>query len=159
LIVAMQSYDHGTFLIVLDCNDLNRAADFWCAALGYDRPDPPSGAYLQLVAEERGGVELLLQRTPDPKVSKNRLHLDLRTPDLGSEVQRLADLGATILTSAPLIEYDWRLARPRRPRRQRVLRPSTTRRVPLAGSNRPSRIADTAVEVWTVHICVRQQPV
>src|SRR3712207_3379021 len=52
----MQTYDHGTFLIVLDCADLDRSANFWCPALGYDRPYPQSGPYLQLVAEARGGV-------------------------------------------------------------------------------------------------------
>ena len=85
----MQTYEHGTFLIVLDCDDLDRAANFWCDALGYDRPYPQSGPYVQLVALDRGGVELLLQQTADPKTSKNRLHLDLRTPDLDAEVHRL----------------------------------------------------------------------
>ena len=66
----MQTYDHGTFLIVLDCDDLERAANFWCDALGYDMPYPQSGPYLQLVAEHRGGVELLLQQTPDPKLPR-----------------------------------------------------------------------------------------
>ena len=42
----MQTYDHGTFLIVLDCADLARAADFWCPALGYDRPHPPSPGHI-----------------------------------------------------------------------------------------------------------------
>jgi len=104
----MQTYEHGTFLIVLDCNDLDRAAEFWCEALGYDRPYPQSGPYVQLVALNRGGVELLLQQTTDAKTSKNRLHLDLRTPDLDAEVSRLTELGATVITDVPLIEHDWR---------------------------------------------------
>lgn len=103
----MQTYDHGTFLIVLDCADLNRSADFWCPALGYDRPHPQSGPYLQLVAEARGGVELLLQQVPETKTVKNRMHLDLRTPDLDTEVARLTALGATVVTDAALIEHDW----------------------------------------------------
>src|SRR3712207_5112427 len=90
----MQTYDHGTFLIVLDCADLDRSANFWCPALGYDRPYPQSGPYLQLVAEARGGVELLLQQVPETKSGKNRLHLDLRTPDLNAEITRLMRLGA-----------------------------------------------------------------
>lgn len=103
----MQTYDHGTFLIVLDCQDLDRAANFWCAALGYDAPFPQSGPYLQLVAEQRGGVELLLQQTTDPKHDKNRMHLDLRTPDLDTEVARLVQLGAHVETEKPFIEHDW----------------------------------------------------
>lgn len=104
----MQTYDHGTFLIVLDCVDLERAADFWCATLGYDRPYPRSGPYLQLEATQRGGVELLLQQVPETKTRKNRLHLDLRTPNLDLEVQRLTDLGAVVLSTTPLVEHDWK---------------------------------------------------
>jgi len=44
----------------------------------------------------------------DPKVAKNRLHLDLRTADLDAEVQRALDTGATLVTAAPIEEYGWR---------------------------------------------------
>lgn len=66
----MQTYDHGTFLIVVDCADLDRAADFWSAALGYQRPYPHSGPYLQLEATRRGGVELLLQQVSEVKTTR-----------------------------------------------------------------------------------------
>jgi Glyoxalase-like domain len=42
------------------------------------------------------------------KYSKNRLHLDLRTRDLGPEMQRLLGLGATLLTGQPVSEAGWR---------------------------------------------------
>lgn len=36
-------------------------------------------------------------RVPEPKTAKNRLHFDLRAPgDMGAEVRRLEDLGATV---------------------------------------------------------------
>jgi predicted enzyme related to lactoylglutathione lyase len=44
---------------------------------------------------------------PDVKRQKNRLHLDLRTPDLETEVRRVLDLGATLLTSQPVAEDGW----------------------------------------------------
>ena len=50
---------------------------------------------------------MLLQRVPDVKRQKNRLHLDLRTPDLEAEVGRVAGLGATLLTSEPVTEDGW----------------------------------------------------
>ncbi len=43
----MQSYPHGTVVIVLDCADLDRSANFWCQALGYQRPHPASARYLR----------------------------------------------------------------------------------------------------------------
>jgi hypothetical protein len=103
----MQTYPHGTLVIVLDCHDLERSATFWCEALGYQQPFPRSGPYLQLVPGTDRGTELLLQQVLDAKTSKNRMHLDLRTPDLTSEVTRLVEAGATQLTTAHLVEHDW----------------------------------------------------
>ena len=51
---------------------------------------------------------MLLQRVPDVKRQKNRLHLDLRTLDLEAETARVLDLGATLLTSQPVLEDGWR---------------------------------------------------
>ena len=50
----------------------------------------------------------MLQRVPDVKRQKNRLHLDLRTPDLEAEIARVVDLGAALLTSQPNLEDGWR---------------------------------------------------
>lgn len=50
----------------------------------------------------------MLQRVPDKKRDKNRVHLDLRTPDLESEVTRVMVLGAVQLTEQPLEEFGWR---------------------------------------------------
>lgn len=103
----MQTYPHGTVVIVLDCHDLERSAAFWCEALGYRRPFPQSWPYLSLVSGTDRGAELLLQQVPETKHSKNRMHLDLRTPDLTAEVNRLIQAGATQLTKIPLVEHDW----------------------------------------------------
>ncbi|MBA8793949.1 putative enzyme related to lactoylglutathione lyase [Friedmanniella endophytica] len=104
----MQTYDHGSVVLVLDCADLERAAAFWCAALGYRTPVPAVDPYLQLVPGAHGGLDVLLQRTTDVKHEKNWMHLDLRTPDLETETARLVDLGATLLTAEPVIEDGWR---------------------------------------------------
>jgi hypothetical protein len=40
-------------------------------------------------------IRVLLQRTDDEKVSKERMHLDLETDHVEAEVQRLEALGAT----------------------------------------------------------------
>lgn len=102
----MHSYPHGTLVIVVDCADIDRAADFWAGVLGYHRPHARSGVYLMLIPPG-GGVEILLQQVNDTKTSKNRLHVDLRTPDLDAEVRRVVALGATIITDQPLVEHDW----------------------------------------------------
>jgi len=101
-----QSYPNGELVIVVDCSDLERSARFWCGVLGYTA-SPTSGLYRTLTPESGVGIEVLLQRVPDVKGQKNRLHLDLRTPDLDAEVRRVLDLGATLLTSEPVTEDGW----------------------------------------------------
>ena len=101
-----QPYPNGELVIVVDCSDLERSARFWCGVLGYT-DSPPSGLYRALAPESGVGIDVLLQRVPDVKGQKNRLHLDLRTPDLDAEVRRVLDLGATLLTSEPVTEDGW----------------------------------------------------
>jgi len=102
-----QPYPHGELLIVIDCADLDRSAAFWSAVLGYTASPAATGPYRSLEPESGAGIDVLLQRVPDVKGQKNRLHLDLRTPDLVDEVRRVLDLGATLLTSEPVTEDGW----------------------------------------------------
>src|SRR4051794_24155201 len=90
-------------VIVLDCADLDRSAAFWSGALGYAGPPAGTpGPYRQLLPADGDGPELLLQQVPEPKTGKNRLHLDLRVPDLEDEVARLIALGARHTTGTPV---------------------------------------------------------
>ena len=89
-----QSYLRGHLVVVIDCGDLDRSAQFWASVLGYARDGPPGGPYQGLVPADGRGIEILLQRVPEGKSGKNRLHLDLRTVDLDAEVQRVVALGA-----------------------------------------------------------------
>lgn len=101
-------YRHGELVIVLDCADLDRSADFWTAVLGYVPDVTASATYRALIPSGGDGIEILLQRVPEVKAQKNRLRLDLRTADLQREVQRVMDLGATVLTDEPVAEEGWR---------------------------------------------------
>ena len=95
--------------VVLDCADLARAADFWCAALGYVAlpKEAGSGPYRTLLPADGNGIELLLQEVPDAKAGKNRMHFDLRVLDLEAEVARLLALGARQVTNEPLSNNGW----------------------------------------------------
>jgi len=103
-----QAYPNGELVVVLDCADLDRSARFWTAVLGYTVGLASSGPYRQLTSLTGAGIEILLQRVDDIKRQKNRLHLDLRTRDLETEVGRVLGLGATLLTSEPIVEDGWR---------------------------------------------------
>ena len=108
-----QPYPNGELVIVIDCSDLDRSARFWSGVLGYTagrRGRHQRGRqhrYRGLQPESGAGIDVLLQRVPDVKRQKNRLHLDLRTPDLEAEVGRVLGLGATLLTSEPVTEDGW----------------------------------------------------
>jgi catechol 2,3-dioxygenase-like lactoylglutathione lyase family enzyme len=103
-----QQYLGGEMVLVIDCSDLERSAAFWCEALGYQRDGPPVGQYLGLLPMQGAGLQLLLQRVEDPKPAKNRVHLDLRTRELGSEVARIRAAGGVLVTEAPMAEFGFR---------------------------------------------------
>lgn len=98
------SYLRGELVVVIDCSDLGRSGDFWTSVLGYVRERPGSDRYQTLLPADGEGAEILLQRVPERKQGKNRLHLDLRTRDLEAEVERITGLGAAVLTAEPLTE-------------------------------------------------------
>src|SRR5215469_6561350 len=94
-----QPYPGGHLVLVIDCGDLDRSARFWTSALGYASEEQAGQRYQSLVPAGGQGIEILLQRVPEVKKEKTRLHLDLRTTDLDPEVERVVALGARRLTS------------------------------------------------------------
>ena len=100
-------YQHGHLVVVVAGPALGRAGPVGAAALGYADQGHAGETYRSVLPDDGPGVEILLQRTGDPKQGKNRLHLDLRTRDLEAEVSRVLELGATRLTQDPVEEHGW----------------------------------------------------
>jgi predicted enzyme related to lactoylglutathione lyase len=88
--------------LVLDCADAERLAGFWSEALGYRRRGA-AGAYVALAPVEGPGPPLILQQVAEPRVGKNRMHLDVKADDIEAEAARLVALGAT-RTRAEVVE-------------------------------------------------------
>lgn len=82
-----------TFGLVIDCLDPVALASFWGPALHYEMLGE-AGNYALLVPTTAGAPKLLLQRVPETKSVKNRMHLDIETADIESEAARLEALGA-----------------------------------------------------------------
>lgn len=83
--------------VVVDCDDLDRGTAFWGAALDATEEPVSAGSrnvYRKLRLPD-SEIRLLLQHTTDEKASKERMHLDLETDDVESEVRRLEALGAS----------------------------------------------------------------
>jgi len=83
----------ATIGLVLDCADPEALAAFWADALGMQRRGA-AGNYVMLTSPSGGLPKLLLQRVSEPKAAKNRMHLDIDTPDVDGEVERLERIGA-----------------------------------------------------------------
>ena len=84
--------------LVLDARDPEALAPFWAAALHYKLLGG-AGSYVMLAPDGQPGPNLLLQRVPEDKAGKNRMHLDIHTPDVEGEASRLEGLGARRLES------------------------------------------------------------
>jgi predicted enzyme related to lactoylglutathione lyase len=79
---------------IIDCNtdDLDVATRFWAEALGFEAetdPDPDEASYRYLETGP-GGMHIEVQKVDHP----SRLHLDIETDNIQSEVRRLEKLGA-----------------------------------------------------------------
>lgn len=79
----------------IDCRDPATLAHFWSVALGYRIGDGDGDPYLDLLPPEATDAPVVfLQRVPEAKQTKNRLHLDLYVDEPEATVERLENLGA-----------------------------------------------------------------
>ncbi|MFT7835137.1 VOC family protein [Saccharothrix sp. BKS2] len=84
--------------ITFDCRDAYELAGFWSLVTGRPRADDDHPGDPEVYIELPSGPGLLFIQVPDPKVVKNRVHLDLRpgtTRD--AEVERLLEVGARLV--------------------------------------------------------------
>jgi hypothetical protein len=82
-------------MVTLDCHDPRQLAEFWTRALDLTVVVDVE-EFLMLAPAHADGVKLGLQWVPEPRTAKNRMHLDLGTPDRAGEVARLTAMGATV---------------------------------------------------------------
>jgi hypothetical protein len=88
--------------ITFDCADPYKLVGFWAEATGFredpndpNHPEDPEG----LLLAPDGSVRLLFIGVPEPKTSKNRVHLDFAPTDRNrdAEVDRLVNIGAEVI--------------------------------------------------------------
>ncbi len=86
----------------IDCGDAFALASWWKQVLDYtDDPADPEGGNRAgqeecVIVDPTGSQRLLFQQVSDVKLTKNRLHFDLRPTDRprDAEVERVLALGA-----------------------------------------------------------------
>ncbi|MCE2458496.1 MAG: VOC family protein [Dehalococcoidia bacterium] len=102
-----QSGPIGTLTNVgIDVADLERAEAFYSVLLGVER----DWAFEQYVGFKPlpSGVGLYLQRVPDEKISKTRVHMDVTVPNVAAAMVRVEAIGGRVLRD--FIEPDEGLA-------------------------------------------------
>lgn len=83
----------GLMEVVVDSADPGRTCSWWSDVLGVERKDHEHGySYLEGVPGAPFDA-LVFVPVPEPKTVKNRIHVDVTTPD----VRLLVDAGATLL--------------------------------------------------------------
>lgn len=80
--------------VTFDCANPILLGSFWARALGYTEEGSDDG-YAAIVDPQGLQPRILFMKVPEPKVVKNRVHLDLHVADMAAEVKRLLGLGAT----------------------------------------------------------------
>ena len=97
--------------LTIDARDCHHVARFWGEALGWEIVEEKEGAVYLVssdVVGQPGSVPgLLIFHSPDTKVAKNRVHLDLRPDDQYAEISRLEGLGATRVDIGQSGEEQW----------------------------------------------------
>jgi predicted enzyme related to lactoylglutathione lyase len=82
--------------IVVDAADPSALADFWAAVLGWVRTDEGDGGVIEIGARDGSKPTIVFVPVDDPKLGKNRIHLDVNPTgcDQKEELFRLRGLGA-----------------------------------------------------------------
>jgi predicted enzyme related to lactoylglutathione lyase len=105
--------------VTFDCADALTVGRFWSAALG--RPlDPKASTDYAAIGfagrrdrvgwapvERDNDPTWIFAKVPEPKLAKNRLHLDFMAADPEAEIARLVELGATRVADMDEYGYTW----------------------------------------------------
>ncbi len=98
--------------ITIDSSDPRTLAEFWTKALDLEVVFDADGEYLQLSSRTSPDRPYLgLQRVPEERAGKNRVHVDLSTDDREGEVRRLESLGATAGDTHQMPGLTWTVLR------------------------------------------------
>lgn len=101
--------------LVVDCRHAASLARFWAAVLDGYHVAPYDEAELErlaqagitsteddptvLVAAEPGALRIFFQAVPEPKTTKNRLHVDVQVDVLTAGSSSITELGGTVIAT------------------------------------------------------------
>jgi predicted enzyme related to lactoylglutathione lyase len=97
--------------VVLDCEDPETLALFWCNLLGVKVRSMYEDGRHVILAPTNEGFVIGFQQVPEPKVGKNRMHVDVMVEDLDEGTARAKALGGTLAepgTTREIQGFHWR---------------------------------------------------
>jgi predicted enzyme related to lactoylglutathione lyase len=81
--------------VTIDTANPRQLAEFWLKALDLQVAFDAEGEFMLLRSSSKPTQTAIgLQKVPEPKAGKNRVHIDFSTDDRAAEVARLVALGA-----------------------------------------------------------------
>ena len=95
--------------IVIDCADAPALARFWADVLGRQVAEDSTSEHVILLAGD-GDTNwplITFNTVPEPKIVKNRVHLDLISDTFDAETERLLSLGAHRLRDVQRDKSRW----------------------------------------------------
>jgi predicted enzyme related to lactoylglutathione lyase len=93
----------------IDCTDLEGMTSFWADLLGVEHQVHEPFAFLNPTEGRR--VTIWLQRVPEKRAGKNRLHLDFVVGDLAAACERVEELGGSLGAEHSWDQFRWRTCR------------------------------------------------
>jgi predicted enzyme related to lactoylglutathione lyase len=99
------------FSFTIDSQDPERIVPFWCGVLDVQVTSRPGDGQFVRLTPTGDGLTLLLQPVPEPKVGKNRAHVDILVDDLDQGTSQVEALGGRWIEPGNTLEvggFRWR---------------------------------------------------
>ena len=99
---------NSLYAVTLDCSDAPALARFWADVLGLQIAENATAEHAVLLADgAASGPRINFIKVPEPKVVKNRVHLDIVSDTFEAETERLLSLGAQKLNEVEAGKSHW----------------------------------------------------
>lgn len=92
--------------VTFDCAEPSTLARFW-AEVVRGKVENDWGGFVTVRADGAGVEYLAFGKVPEGKGAKNRVHLDFRADDRAAEVERVVELGATVVANRNMGPLEW----------------------------------------------------
>jgi len=102
--------DARLLYVTIDAVDAERTAAFWAALLGTEIDDWIDDGRFAFLGGREDLPVVCIQRVPEPKQGKNRVHIDLAVHDLDAATRRIEELGGRWLDGQDRVldPFRWR---------------------------------------------------